>query len=161
MDLEKGLGFWKTIPIRRRIRTGSTPFPYISCSPSFTHPSARPGDHLVHPVQAPDKGALAATGRPDKSGNLIRPKIDVYVRYGLERAVERREVLDLHAQGTVALPRGHIPALYGLGSGLRSLPRNFGQSKALLVHASTIHSSHRPSGRASRQHLRTRLVPVP
>src|ERR1039458_786059 len=37
----KGLGFWKTMPMRRRTSTGSEPLPYTSISPTLTEPSAR------------------------------------------------------------------------------------------------------------------------
>src|SRR5918992_5972980 len=97
---------------------------------------ACPRDDLVQPIQTSDKGALAAARRPDEGGDLIRLNNYVYIRQGLERTVERREVLYLHPQGSVVLPGDHILALYGLGS----LPRNVGQSQPLLANTSTIHS---------------------
>src|SRR5688500_9216313 len=64
---------------------------------------ARPRDHLVHPVQTTYKRALAAPRRPNERRHLVGLDIYAHVREGLEGAVERREVLDLHAQGqTVA-----------------------------------------------------------
>ena len=64
---------------------------------------ARAWDHLVHPVQTTYEGALAAPRRPDERRNLVGLDIYAHVRDGLEGAVERREVLDLHTQGeTVA-----------------------------------------------------------
>src|SRR5690606_1721790 len=41
MDLGNGFGFWKTMPMRRRTSTGSTPGPYRFCPWKIASPSIR------------------------------------------------------------------------------------------------------------------------
>ena len=56
-------------------------------------------DHLVHPVQRPEEGRLAAAGRADERGH--RPRLDGHVDAldGLEVAVVDVEVGDVDALG--------------------------------------------------------------
>src|SRR5215210_3551533 len=101
------------------------------------------GDHLVHPVQAADKGALAATRRPDERGHLVGADVHAHAGDGLESAVEGREVFYSHAAREVlddwngllacSLPR-LAPAFRDLGhpSLLAGLPKLHSHSTFLL-----------------------------
>ena len=72
MFLGNGFGFWKTIPTWPTEETASTSraamFSPSKPMMSF-HPAAR--DQVVHPVEATEQSALAATRRPDQRSDPV------------------------------------------------------------------------------------------
>ena len=52
-------------------------------------------DQVVHAVEAPQHGGLAATGRPDERGDLVLADVEVDVMHGPEVAVVDVEVGDV------------------------------------------------------------------
>src|SRR5919106_3783174 len=54
----------------------------------------RPRDQVVHPVQAPDQGALAAAGGTDEGGDLVLVDVEVDAAEGQEAAVVHVHVVE-------------------------------------------------------------------
>ena len=95
-----GLGFWKTIPIARRTATTSTDGSYTSRSVE-QHPAlgARPGDLLVHAVDAADHRRLAAARGADDRRHLVGAELEVDALDLLGVAVEGAQLLQPDAHG--------------------------------------------------------------
>ena len=70
-----GLGRWKTMPTPRRMATGSASaaVDVVAVQQHLAH--ARERHQLVHPVEAPDEGRLAAAGRADERGHGVPGKV--------------------------------------------------------------------------------------
>ena len=68
------------------------------------------GNQVVHPVEDPQQGALATSGRSDDRGDPPLGDIERDFVKGLEPVIEERQVVDLHlgfpcsAQGSQARP---------------------------------------------------------
>ena len=64
------------------------------------------GNHVVHPVQAADKGALAAAGGPDERRHVIAVDLESHVFHRRVLAVEHGEVA--HVEDDLAPRRGAL-----------------------------------------------------
>ena len=95
-----GFGRWNTMPTVRRTATGSIAGGVeVLVVQHHRALDAAAGDHLVHPVQGPQEGRLAAAGRPDERRDRARLDRHRHVLDGLEVAVVDVEVLDVDALG--------------------------------------------------------------
>ena len=87
---------------------------------------ARPGDQVVHPVDA-QQGALAAAGRPDERGDALGRDRDRDVLHGAERSV-----VDAHVLRS-SIDRGWSA---WLSSGDAATPSSFGDPAGSICMAS-------------------------
>ena len=53
----------------------------------------RPGDGVIHPVQAAQESGLAAAGRSDQGRDLVRQDIHVDLEQGWFGAIEKIQVM--------------------------------------------------------------------
>src|SRR5262249_30737219 len=61
------------------------------------------GDEVVHAVETPEYGGLAATRRPDECRDLLGADRQVDFAYGAERAVVDGETLDVEHKGRIGV----------------------------------------------------------
>ena len=84
-----GFAFWNTIPIRRRTSTGSTSaIIEIDAVVENLAFDPRTPDEIVHPVDAAQHGALAASGWADQGRDTIARDRERDVGDGVEIAVK-------------------------------------------------------------------------
>ena len=58
--------------------------------------NARVRDEIVHPVEGPEEGGLAAARRPDEGRNLFLFDLEVDILQGLKRSIKKIQALGLH-----------------------------------------------------------------
>ncbi len=92
-----GFGFWKTMPMTRRTRTGSTSRVVDVLAGKLDAALGAGTAHLlVHAIEAANDGALAAAGRPDDGRHLVGPDGHGHALDRLALAVPGTQVADIH-----------------------------------------------------------------